>query len=581
MSLKRRSLIPGCVVCLLLASATIAVRVGAQQPGSDIPVATIRVNTRMVLVDVVVTDKQGKPIAGLKPENFVLEENGKKQKIATFTTPDDVAKAGPTAPLPPGIYSNEAQYRAEGAVTAFVLDAANTPFADQASGRLQMLKYVATAMKPDQRIAIYTLTNTLHMVQDFTSDPAVLTAALKKYTPQEPVLGPGAAALISSAAGNTDSPATAQAVDMAAREINGFQSLQLAYQLENRTVETLEAMRALGRVLGGLPGRKEIIWLTAAFPFDLIPEDRDISEAEQSLLTQGIQQTSLGTNAGGSMAAARRSAHWDEIRQAAAFMSSAQIALYPIDVRGLMSGMEFASMNDLPARQSLDTSMKAEARISNLSSDHETMRQIAAETGGKAYVNQNEIKDGILSALADNNAAYTLGYYPENKKWDGKYRSIKVKVDRDGAQVRSRKGYFAVDPTQEKARKSDLEVAEALRTAIPATLVSFKAQVKPQDKGKARVVFLVDAHTLTAEDSSGNKKLNVTFYATFVANDGKIGNTRSIKVDQAFKADVYQQILQQGMLTPLDLDVPSGMRVVRLAVRDNSTGNVGTIDAPL
>jgi hypothetical protein len=156
-----------------------------------------------------------------------------------------------------------------------------------------------------------------------------------------------------------------------------------------------------------------------------------------------------------------------------------------------------------------------------------------------------------------------------------------VKVDRDGAQVRSRKGYFAVDPAQEKDRKSDLEVAEALRTAIPATLVSFKAQVKPQEKGKVRVVYLVDAHTLTAEDSSGNKKLNVTFYATFVANDGKIGGTRSIKVDQAFKTDVYQQILQQGMMTPLDLDVPSGTRVVRLAVRDNSTGNVGTIDAPL
>lgn len=105
--------------------------------------------------------------------------------------------------------------------------------------------------------------------------------------------------------------------------------------------------------------------------------------------------------------------------------------------------------------------------------------------------------------------------------------------------------------------------------------------MKPGEKGKVRVVFLVDANTLTAEDVSGGKKFNVSFYAAPVGADGKISGTRSLKVDQAFKPEIYEQILKQGMMTPLDVDLPANAKEMRLAVRDERTGNVGTIDAPL
>ena len=541
---------------------------------------TIRVNTRLVLVDVVVTDKQGKPILGLKPDDFVVEESGKKQKIATFTTPEDAARAATPPPLPPGIYSNSPEYRSPGGpITVFVIDAANTPFRDQAYGRLQMLKYVQEQSSSHQRMAIYTLTNGLHLVQDFSSDPNVLTAALKRYKPQEPILGPAGPALVSTTAG--DAGASATAIAAAVDEINGFNAIQIGYQLDRRTETTLEAMRGLARTLGGMPGRKEVIWLTAAFPFDLVPEDRNISEAEAALLQQGVHQTGLGTQASGSMAETTRLAHREEIRDAAAMMSAAQIALYPVDVRGLASGMEL-TFQDAGNRQPL-VSATAQIKMSDMASDQETMRVLATETGGKAYVNQNEIKEGIAIALADNGAAYTLGYYPEDKKWNGKYRSLKVKVNHEGAQVRHRKGYFAVDQTQMKDRKPDQELSEALRDGISATLVSFKAQVKPPDKGKVHVAFLVDAHSLTATDgSSGKKKLNVDLFSAIYNADGKILTSASTKVAQEFPPDVYQQILQQGMLVPMDVDAqPGNNNQIRLAVRDNSTGNLGTINAPL
>jgi hypothetical protein len=162
-------------LCLfLVAMAGIAVGgwlQAAEQSSTELPAPTIRVTTHLVLIDAVVTDKQGNPIAGLRPEDFVVEENGKAQKIATFAGPVQ-STAGP-ASLPPGIYSNRSQYRSTGPVTVMLLDAINTPFSDQAYARRQMLSFVQDQYKPDQRMAVFTLTGSLNVLQDFTTDPQI------------------------------------------------------------------------------------------------------------------------------------------------------------------------------------------------------------------------------------------------------------------------------------------------------------------------------------------------------------------------------------------------------------------------
>ncbi len=137
----------------------------------------------MVLVDVVVTDKQGKAVTGLHPEDFVVEENGKTQKIASLTTPAENAPAAPA--LPPGIYSNKPQYRSTGApITVMLLDALNTSFTDQAYARRQMLAFVKENFKPADRMAVFTLTGPLGVLQDFTGDPQTLYTALAQFRPQ-------------------------------------------------------------------------------------------------------------------------------------------------------------------------------------------------------------------------------------------------------------------------------------------------------------------------------------------------------------------------------------------------------------
>jgi VWFA-related protein len=533
----------------------------------------------MVLVDAVVTDKQGKAIMGLRPEDFVVEENGKAQKIVSLTTPAENTPVS-KPPLPLSIYSNRPEYRSPGGpITVMLLDALNTPFTNQGYARRQMLAFVQEQFKPTDRMAVFALTGPLIALQDLTSDPQVLYAALQKYKPQSQEFANSDRPATSGASGTPTAGSVVTSLDAstpplvdnsaslgirgggssagfsgAQAALEAFEGAQVAYAKDQRAIMTLSALGSLARILGGLPGRKNLIWVTGELPFSFIPEDRVMTDEELAEDLPSMNTRRVGEHAAGNYAATFRASHADEIREVAGRLASAQVAVYPVDARGLSISTEIDSQ--------------------------ETMREMARETGGRAYVNQNEIRVGVERAFADETAAYSLGYYPDNKKYDSKYRSIKVKVKKDGVEVQSRRGYFAIDPTQTKGYNPQQEVGAALADNIPSTLVSFSAQVKPPSAnsvpGKIGVTYLVDASTLSAEDASGGKRLNAMFYAT-IYSGGKIVANSSQKVDQTFDANTYQTILSKGLMLHLDLDPKPGQ--LRLAVQDARTGLVGTINA--
>jgi VWFA-related protein len=554
----------------------------AQQTPADVPTVTIRANTRLVVVDVVVTDKKGQPITGLKPEDFTVEENGKKQKVSVFVPPG-VANHTAAAPVPPGVLSNHPEnVTPAGIPTVLLLDAANSPFKEQAYARSQMLKYVVEQGQSGRPMAVVTLTDRLRVLQQFTSNPQVLVTAIKNFRPQEQILQSGAPAPESH--GAADGPGgggVSAGVAMASQSVQDFSNIQIGYNIERRTLITLEALRSLSRMLGGLPGRKNVVWLTANLPFDLIPEDRSMSDAELMADLPSVRQKSVGTIATGSLASQQREMHGQAIREVETQLASANIALYPVDLNGLISGMEGSAAGGASGFSDTALSDRAMSQVSSLQSSHGTMEEAAAQTGGKAYFNQNEIKDGVALAASDEKSSYSLGYYPENKKWDGKLRNIKVKVAQGDTQLRYRKGYFAIEPGPIKDYNYEQDVAAALEVDAPATQISFMAQAKPTNPGKMRVVFLVDAHTLTAENSGGSKKMNVTLYATVWGASDKSLASHSIKVDKVFDAATYGQILDHGMMVPIDMEIPAGGKELRLAVLDNKTGFIGTVSGPL
>jgi VWFA-related protein len=568
----------------------------AQEPPANVPTLTIRTNTRLVVVDAVVTDKKGHPVTGLKAEDFVLEENGKKQRIAFFAPPD--APRTGAQPLPPGVLSNRPEFlKPAGVPTVLLLDAANSSFKDQAYGRWQMLKYVYVEEQSHTGMptAVMTLTDHLHVLQEFTSDPRILATAINNLRPQEQSRQRGASSRSTNFNGNeTPGPGliSATKISLAQAEVAGFQNLVTANNLEDRTVVTIDAMRELSRLLAGLPGRKNILWVTSDFPFDLMPQDPNMSDAE--MITDHHGGGRSGVNASGSMVTVPRQLHVEQIKQAESQLASANIVIYPVDVGGLVSGMEGSSAVHSSGLYADDLSQGALRQTAGLQASQGSMQEVAAETGGKAYLNQNEIGLAESQAASDDKASYSLGYYPDNNKWDGRYRNITIKLSRGDTQtrnteVRHRKGYFAIDPAEAGHNNSNTnndnsreqDVASALQVNAPATQVTFMAQTKPTSPGKMQVIFLIDAHTLSAEDSLDGVKMNVNLYAAIYNLDGKMLGNQGIKIDRMFDAASYQQILAKGMMVPIDMEIPAGGTELRLAVLDNKTGFIGTVSGPL
>jgi len=534
----------------------------APEPG-QVPGLTIRVASRLVLIDVVVTDKHGQPVLGLQSADFTITEKGKPQKISIFTTPNQTAK--PAAPaLAPGVYSNRPEYRSPGGPpTIILLDAVNTPLENQTEARTQMMKFAVENFKPGNEVAVLALTNELRMLQDFTTDPSVLQQAFQRYGAQKP--------------GHTDDPAEAMRVEVsglgvgvaAARvtsSLQAFQKEELTNVVDHRVEITLAALRSLSRILGGIPGRKNVIWLSAGFPFSLLPNQQvqaPIESEFEATQARNAKCENEGcpdpvSGAENSMNPGQQRVYTNQIRDAAAQLAGAQIAIYPVDIRGLETAADSSSY-----------------------SSQQSMKEIAAETGGAAFINRNDIHTGVERAMADHAASYTIGYYPGNKNWDGNYRTIAVKVNREGAELRYRRGYFALDPAKEDEKMFARNLADAIQDKISATQIAFYAKVSAIEKGKTRVDFMVDGNSLSVEDSGKGKHLNLNFEVAVFGGDGKQASNRVMKVDKVLPLETYQQIVEQGLTVHLDVDTPPGKNLAWLAVRDNHNGYVGTLQAPI
>jgi len=248
---------------LLLSAATLA-RTQAIQvptaPNSAQPSATIHQTVNNVLVDVVVTDRNGQPIRSLGKERFQLFENGAPQQIAFFE--EHQAEPAPTAPaplppLPPNVYSNVATTAPDNSPTLVLLmDALNTPAGDQVKVRLAMLDYLRK-IPQGRHIAIFTLADKLRMVQGFNSDPSALIAALEQ-----------AAAWQKTHSRLNDDPGTDSFADFlptAAPNLDGqviqsFISHEQPMRMDERVANTLRALSGLGVYLSAIPGRKNLIW---------------------------------------------------------------------------------------------------------------------------------------------------------------------------------------------------------------------------------------------------------------------------------------------------------------------------------
>lgn len=562
----------------------------------------IRATTRVVLVDVVATNNSGAPVTDLKPEDFTLEESGHKQKIAFFSLEQRDQNQAPQE-LAPYNYSNRPQFTApSGPLTVILIDALNTPLQDQQRARQQLLRYVANQLKAGQRIAVYALANHLTKLQDFTSDPLDLRLAIENFfphnapgtlqAPTDPGHASTAVATLTGINGSVETGAQ-RATAAAVRGIQDFAAQETNFNLQVRMGTTVQALRSLSNNLAGYPGRKNLVWVAAVYPFLLAPEDTSAVELEHG--SDPTAPPPLPNETGGAVQATDVSNSFNqEIRKTETMLSEAQIAVYPVDPRGLfnISGTADASTSGLDAAGLLQMGHEYGYNVSHsgsvVASQQSVMNDVAQQTGGKAFMNRNDIDNSIALASADGTTYYTLGYYPDKKKFDGSYRKFKVETSRPGVRLRYRAGYFAFDNTKSTPKERDAETMGALSSSsVNANKVYFDALVPPPDKpgnpAKIPVKFLVPASSFSAEDNGkGGQKVNLDFFIAVFNKDGKAVKIPRMTVDTTLPPEQWAQIQKVGMLVPMDIDLPApGDYNLRLAVRDNRTGYVGALSAQL
>jgi len=542
----------------------------AQQPAYETS-TVLKVKSRLVVVDVVARDGKGVAITDLKQEDFTVLEDGKEQKlrIFSFQHPDDsVAAAPPQAPANGmNVVDNLPHFQAGRALNVVLLDALNTSRLNQVSMRQAMIKFLET-LPANEPIAVYLLSDRIHLLQDFTTDPAVLKNVVRSFK------GSNSPLLTVSADGSPIAPVlpgVAQSLPpQMAAQIKEFQDQMTVDATDQRVQATLAALNTLSRTLSGYPGRKNLIWLSETFPFDV-------------MLTSISGRSSLNSRN-----------YSPAIARTGNMLSDSQVAIYPLDARGLAGTGIFnvaneVNQNGATLRGSMGSQMDRES--DDRMAAHGTMNDLADRTGGRAFYNRNDLDGALRDSITDGSTYYTLGYYPENKDWNGGFRNIQVKLKRGGVKLRYRIGYFAVDTAafaKLNPKQQDQEFDDALSLNVPiSTALPFQALVMPpsaKTQNKMIVNYHVDPHALSFEASNdGLQAVNMECAVRVFPKknlDMPIA-TEAQKMGGALNADAYAKIMKGFFPCRDQLALQPGDYLLRLGVRDNVTGLIGTANASL
>jgi VWFA-related protein len=415
-------------------------------------VTTLKARSNLVILDVVVTDKSHKSVHGLKASDFQVKEAGVAQTVKTLeehTPPATPPPATPPVKLPAGVFTNFTPVPETGPINVLLIDRLNTPMDAQMFLHQQLVEYIKR-VKPGTRLAVFGLNRQLIFLQGFTSDPKLLLAALeskKNGVTTTPLLPSAGDTAMSDSL--TDMQYDTGAIpDNVLASVQQFEAENQSFQTQLRVRYTLDAMNVLARYLAALPGRKNLIWFSGSFPLSIMP-DGDLADPFAAMADMG-----------------------DEFRDTTNLLTKSQVAVYPIDARGLKGSSMFSAAQDNSKYAKRPQAFsKAIADESNKTADeHITMLQMASETGGEAFVNTNGLADAVEKSIENGSSYYTITYTPVEPKNDGSFRKIQVATTPGGYNLSYRRGYYS-DGVPKKERTQLTASTAAPPTLTPQQLV--------------------------------------------------------------------------------------------------------------
>jgi VWFA-related protein len=514
----------------------------------------------VISVDVVVHDKSGAVVRGLTAADFEIREDGRPQDVVSFAFEEITTRplaAVESAGLLGGVEARVADEA--GRTAAAQPEPASTPPApmtsDMLAGRRLITlvfdvssmqpedvqravdaarKYVDETMSAADLVAVATVGSTLSVLTDFTGDRAVVTAAL------------GTLAFTEGTA--TEAPAASTtATDEAAAAADEDATSTDAAELDmfNNDVR-LRALKTLAEALSTIEQKKSILYFSA-----------------------GMQRSGQDNQV--------------ELRSAINAAVRGNVAIYAIDTRGLQAVVPGGDARQASGQgTALFSGRGVQQQFARLASSQDTLTSLAAETGGRAFTDSNDFGEAFARVQRDMSAYYLLGYSSTNPTKDGRFRRIQVRIRNSGYKVEARAGYYADrDFTHTSRNDREAQLDEQMFAAVSATdlpvMVSGGWFRLAADRYYVPIALTVPGSAVPVANDTDPVSLDVLGLVKDERNFpvGRFRETLKLPPGTG-KTLAGKQILYQSGVT-----LPPGRFSVKVVVRENTNGQMGSFEAPI
>jgi VWFA-related protein len=498
---------------------------------------TFKSSTNLVIVNVIVRDKQGKPIEGLTKEDFALVENGKPQTISVFDFQRlSLDPAPPPLPTPVGEEpKNEDEPEPEPAkqsserfkdrrLLVLFFDFAGMQIPDQLRAQDAALQFIEQKLTTSDLVQVMSFASGIRIDQEFTDDRTKLVEAIKKFR-----IGDGLMPSIEGAIGpdGTEPPPVEE-------ETNAPEEIE--FDLFN-TDRKLGALEYAVQQLAPLPEKKAFIYFSSG--------------------------------AGGS-----GSENQAQLRSTVNAAVRANVSFYPVDVRGLIATPPGGGASESGQKGTAVFTGKAQrSHRDKLAQQQETLSALASDTGGKALLDSNDLTLGMTQAQRDLQSYYTLGYYSSDATRDGRFRRIQLKIaSQPNARLDFRSGYFGEkDWSAFSSSDRERQLQEAIMMGDPLTDLPLALEVNWFRLNPTKFFVPVSVKVPGSGLTPDNKPTEFDFIGQVRDSKGRI----AASVRDGIKLKLPSQ---RSLLYDTGFTVPPGTYRLKFLVRESTSGKMGTFE---
>ncbi|MBI4876702.1 MAG: VWA domain-containing protein [Acidobacteria bacterium] len=512
----------------------------AQQP---VPTVKFSVTSQLVVVNVSVRDRSGRPIEGLQAKDFTILEDDKPQKISVFehqqleSEPEPApaprpAMAADRAPRITPSTPGQVRFKDRRLLVLF-FDFSSMPPEDQLRAQKSAVDFLDRQITPSDVVALMSFTSRLQVLQDFTQDRDRLKEIIQSFR-----IGETSELAEEAPAGEDE-----DGIDTGA----AFTADETEFNIFN-TDRKLTALESAVRMLTSLPEKKALVYFSS-----------------------GVGQTGTENQA--------------QLRSTVNAAIRGNVSFYPIDARGLVASAPGGDASQGSARGTgIFSGQSQRQRRERFNNQQETLFTLAADTGGKALLDSNDLSLGIVQAQKDISSYYILAYYSANPAQDGRYRRIKVRLEsQPQAKLDFRSGYFASKQFRDfNATDKERQLEEALLLGDPFTDLTLALELDwfrlARDRYFIPLSVKIPGSQIELARKKGVEETELEFIGQVRDGQGRLAATVRDAIKVKLRGGTAGKLSQRSLYYDTGFTLPPGSYTLKFLARENETGKLGTFE---